>query len=355
MAFANQQKQTIRDIAQAAGVSAKTVSLVLNAKPGVNEMTRLRVLEVVRETGYRPHRGAQMLRGVGTPSIGFTLPAPPDRVPLSQSFFVWLFEEIFRVFAPRGYYVTFDLNPYALGPDVDYARGIWECAYSACILCGPIALKDDILPRIHEAKVPYVAFGRAETPCSYATVDYEDAAYRSTRYLIERGHRNIGMLKAFAGFYPGLERERGYRRALNEAGLSFQPDYLRTVSFGASNIATTVQSILVHPEVTALVECSGTEDASAIREGAALAGRAPGKDFDIVDWSYVENTCVLSEACAHVWLPVREAAAEGLEKLAKWLEGEEKGPIHVLRRGTLVEAGGHSEISQLKRLFVTSD
>ena len=355
MASVQQPKQTIRDIAQAAGVSAKTVSLVLNGKPGVKEKTRTRVLEVVRQTGYRPHRGAQMLRGVGTPSIGITLPAPPDRVPLSQGFFVWLVDELFRVFAPRAYYVTFDLNPYALGPDVDYARGIWECAYSACILCGPIAQGDDTLPRIHAAGVPYVAFGRADTPCNHATVDYEDAAYRSTKYLIERGHKHIGMLKAFSGFHPALERVQGYRRALKEAGLPFQPDYIQSVSFEKSDVAAHVREILKHPEVTALVECSGTEDARALREGAKQVGRAPGKDFDIVDWSYIENTCVLSEACAHVWLPVREAASEGLNRLADWIDGTDQGPIEILYHGKLVESNGYEEVSQLKRLFHTAD
>jgi DNA-binding LacI/PurR family transcriptional regulator len=355
MATIQQQKRTIRDIAQTAGVSTKTVSLVLNGRPGVNEKTRSRVLEVVRECGYRPHRGAQMLRGVSTPSIGITLPAPPDRVPLSQSFFVWLFDEIFRIFAPRGYYVTFDLNPYALGPEVDYARGIWESAYGACILCGPIAHDDETLPRIHAAGVPYVAFGRAHVPCSHATVDYEDAAYRSTRFLIERGHQHIGMLKAFTGFHPGLERERGYRRALEESGLPFRPSFIQSVSFEKSDVAAHVHSILEQPEVTALVECSGTEDALAIREGAKRAGRRPGQDFDIVDWSYIENTCVMAEACAHVCLPVREAGSEGLTQLAAWIDGEREGPIEVLYQGTLVEHNGHQEISQLKRLFVTAD
>lgn len=355
MASVQQPKQTIRDIAQAAGVSAKTVSLVLNAKPGVKEKTRMRVLEVVRQAGYRPHRGAQMLRGVGTPSIGITLPAPPDRVPLSQGFFVWLFDEIFRVFAPRGYYVTFDINPYALGPDVDYARGIWECAYSACILCGPIADDDDTLPRIHAAGVPYVAFGRAETPCNFATVDYEDAAYRSAKHLLERGHKHIGMLKAFGGFYPGRERELGYRRALEEEGIPFNGHYIQSVSFEKSDVAAHVRDILKHTEVSALIECSGTEDARAVREGAHQAGRIPGKDFEIVDWSYIDNTCVLSEACAHMWLPVREAAAEGLVQLARWIEGTGQGPIEVLYHGTLVDSNGYQEVSQLKRLFHTAE
>jgi len=355
MTIIQQRKRTIRDIAQAAGVSTKTVSLVLNGKPGVNEKTRTRVLDVVRESGYRPNRGAQMLRGVGSPSIGITLPAPPDRVPLSQSFFLWLFDEIFRIFAPRGYYVTFDLNPYAIGPDVDYARGIWESAYSSCILCGPIAHDDETLPRIHAAGIPYVAFGRANFPCSHATVDYEDAAYRSTRFLIERGHRHIGMLKAFSGFHPAFERQQGYRRALDEAGLPYQPHYIQSVSFEKSDVAAHVHEILRHREVTALVECSGTEDARAIREGAQSVGRVPGKDFDIVDWSYVENTCVLSEACAHVWLPVREAASEGLTHLAAWIDGERDGPIEVLYRGTLSEHNGHEEVSQFRRLFVTVD
>ncbi|MBP8128226.1 MAG: LacI family DNA-binding transcriptional regulator [Candidatus Hydrogenedentes bacterium] len=350
-------KWTLRELAEACGVSAKTVSLVLNGRPGVSAETRARVLKLVNEVGYHPQTGPHLMPGADLRSVGVTLPAPLDTVPLSQGFFLWLYEELYRVFGSHGYYVTFDINPYAASLSGDYARGVWEQVFRACILAGPLAVNDTTVQRIHETGIPYLAMGRLDglPDLSFATVDYDEGTYLSVRLLIERGHKRIGMLKAFSGYTPGAERVRGYRRALEEAGLPFEETLIRAVDFQARNIANMVHRILDDDEVTALIDCSGTEDAQALREGARRAGRTPGKDFEVIVWTYVNDAAVLSEACAHLWLPVREAAADGLEQLAAWIEGEQEGPIQVLYSPTLYATAAKGEISKPRRLFETLD
>lgn len=347
------RRWTIYDIAREAGVSAKTVSRVLNAKPGVSEPTRSRILDIMRRVDYHPHMGARALRGKRQGCIGITVPAPLDVAPLSQSFFIWLFGELFRVFGLSGEYLCFDMNPFAASPNGDYARGLWQQLYKACVIVGPLALQDKAIYRVHESGLPYVVFGRLDglPECSSATVDYEEGCYASTKYLLDRGHRRIAMLKAFSGYQPGLERRRGYLRALNEAGIEPDETLIRSVDFGAQNIANVVHRLLARTDVTALVDCSGTEDARSLREGARRAGRVPGKDFEIVAWTYADDGAVLSEATAHVWLPVREAASEGLEHLAAWVSGQRNGPVKVLYRPVLREKVTGGEVPKPRRLF----
>ncbi|HNR31635.1 MAG TPA: LacI family DNA-binding transcriptional regulator [Candidatus Hydrogenedentes bacterium] len=352
-----EERPTLRGIARACGVSAKTVSLVLNRKPGVSAETRSRVLKLVRESGYHPRNGNLAPLGIAVRSVGVTLPAPLETVPLSQGFFLWLYEELYRVFGSRGYYVTFDINPYAASLNGDYARGLWDQMFRACILAGPLSERDTTAARIHKAGVPYLAMGRLDSlpELSFSTVDYEEGAYLCARFLIDRGHKRIGMLQAFSGYTPGVERTRGYRRAIEEAGLPYNNTLARSVDFRARNIANMVHRILDNDEVTALIDCSSTEDAQALREGARRAGRVPGKDFEVVAWTYVNDAAVLSEACAHLWLPVREAAADGMEQLAAWIEGEREGPIQVLYSPTLYTTAAKGEIPKPRRLFETSD
>ena len=121
--------------------------------------------------------------------------------------------------------------------------------------------------------------------------------------------------------------------------------------FGTRNIANVVHRLLIDRSVTALIDCSATEDGSGLREGARQAGRVPGKDFDIIAWTYEDNAVVLSEAVAHLWMPVREAAAEGLELLAAWANGEREGPIHIVYRPILYENATGGEVPKPKRLF----
>ncbi len=344
---------TIYDIAREAGVSAKTVSRVLNGKAGVKESTRAKILNIMRQVEYHPHIGARALRGKRQGCIGITVPAPVNVAPLSQSFFIWLFGELFRLFGPRGEYLCFDMNPFAALPNPDYARGLWQQLYKACIIVGPLALGDKTVVKIHQSGVPYIVFGRLDgfPECSTATVDYDEGCYISTKYLINKGHRRIALLKAFSGYQPGLERRRGYLRALEEVGIPPDENLIRSVNFGARNIANVVHRLLVQSEVTALLDCSGVEDAWSIREGSRRAGKFPGKDFEVVSWTYADNGVVLSEASAHVWLPVREAASDGLEQLADWIEGKRNGPISVVYRPVLYEGLAGEEVPKPKRLF----
>jgi LacI family transcriptional regulator len=344
---------TIYDIAREAEVSAKTVSRVLNKKPGVSEETRRRVLEIMERVAYHPHIGARTLRGRHNGCIGVTLPAPMNVVPVSQNVFVWLFAHLHEVFGRHGDYIGFDLNPHAASPRGDYGRGVWEQLFKAVVVAGPLPLNDPVIERIHESKVPYVAMGRLESlpELSSATVDYEEAAYLSTQFLIGRGHRRIAMLRAFEGFHPGVERWRGYMRALDEAGIAPDESLIRSVDFGVRSIANVIHRLLSDPSVTALVDSSATEDGDALREGARRAGRTPGKDFEIVTWTYNDHGTVLAEASAHVFLPVLESIAEGIEKLAAWTEDQRRGPIQLLYHAVLRTEADGSEMPRPKRLF----
>lgn len=347
------RRWTIYDVAREAGVTAKTVSRVLNAKGGVSQETRERIQRIIARVGFRPHIAARSLRGNRSACIGVTLPAPMEIVPVSQHFFIWLFEQLYRTFGIGGEYVCFDVNPYTGGGTSGYARGVLEHLFKACVIAGPLALNDKDIFQIHESGVPYIAMGRLETlpECSCATVDYEEGAYISTRFLLERGHRRIAMLKGFEGFFPSVERSRGYGRALQEAGIEVDEALIRSVDFETRNIANMVHRLLVDSRVTALIDCSATEDSSGLREGMRRAGRIPGKDLEVVAWTYSENGAVLSEAAAHVWLPVREVAAEGIEQLAAWTHGKRKGPIRVVYRPVLFTSWANGEVSRPKRLF----
>lgn len=348
---------TIYDVAREAGVSAKTVSRVLNEKGGVSDRTRERILSIMRAVDYHPHIGARGLRGKLRGCIGVTVSAPLDIVPVNQAFFLWLFAELYRAFGIRGEYLCFDMNPYFSGHTTDYARGCWEKLFKACLIAGPLLYEDTILERIHRTGMPYMTLGRLDSlpECSCATVDYEEGARLSTQFLLDRGHKRIAMLKAFSEFQPGVERQRGYSKALQEAGLVVEDHLSRSVTFGTRNVADMVYRLLSDHSVTALIDGSAAEDASSIREGARRAGRVPGKDFEIVAWTYADNAAVLNEASAHVWLPVREAVTEGIEQLAAWIDGARSGPFQVIYRPVLNEVVTNGEIPKPKRLFELQD
>jgi LacI family transcriptional regulator len=344
---------TIHDIAREAGVSAKTVSRVVNQQSGVAEATRRRVEAIIEEVAYYPHTGARSLRTTTRDCLGVCLPAPRTSVPLSTTMLNWVFLELDRVFGSKGDYVVFDLNPYARAPHHDYARGLWEQRYSGLVIAGVVPEEDSVIRRIHASGAPYLVSCRMDTfpECSSATIDIEEGAFLSADYLAKRGHKRIAMLKPFQNMQPGRARRRGYARACDIHGIVFDEDLVRPTTFASADVINAVFRLLSDPTVTALIDSSGGENAESIREGARRAGRILGKNVEVLPWTYSPNATVLNEACAHVWLPLREAIAEGFEHLEKWFRDEAEGPIQVLYRPVLREGRGEDEVGEKQTVF----
>ncbi|HEO72135.1 MAG TPA: LacI family transcriptional regulator [Candidatus Hydrogenedentes bacterium] len=344
---------TIHDVARLGGVSAKTVSRVVNNEPGVGQATRARIRAIIHEVGYHPHMGARSMRSAPRDCVGVTVSAPMEEVRIRLEIFDWIFAQLYEIFGTRGTYLCFDLNPHEAGEHIDYARGLWEQRYGGCIIVGPLRKGDLVLRRVHESGHPYLVLNRPEDlpECSHACVDYEEAAYISTQFLVKRGHTRIAMLQGFSKFQGGIERLRGYARALDDAGLPFDHGLVAPTSFATREITHAVHRLLLDPAVSALIDGSCAEDAKGIREGARRAGRAPGKDLDVVAWTYTDNAAVLSEACAHVWLPLIEAANAGFAQLADWFYGVRTTPVRIVYRPTLYEAVAASEMPPPRRLF----
>ena len=93
-------------------------------------------------------------------------------------------------------------------------------------------------PRVRlflESQVPFVTFGRTElfTPHAFCDIDNEQSAFEETQALLRRGARRIGLLNGKAEYTFVKQRLAGYRRALVEAGISFDPALCRNLSFDA--------------------------------------------------------------------------------------------------------------------------
>lgn len=350
------EKITIYDIAKKAGVSTKTVSKVINNKDGVGEETRKKVLEIVEQLGYHPNIFARSLRSNQPACIGITFPSPIEVTPFSPNFFLWLFMELYRIFGKKGEYLCFDMFPYELGKSGNYARGVFDNLFKACIVAGTISLKDNTIKMIHNSGIPYVALGRLYSlpDMSYATVDFEKAAYMSTRFFIERGHKHIALLQSFDQYQPGLERVQGYKRALEEFGIPFNEKNIKVVNFNPKNIMLRVYQLLSDTQITALIDSSGTENGEALLEGIKRAGRKIGENCEVLTWTYEEKGAVLHEASAHVWLPVRESATEGMELLARKIIDNKDEPIKVLFNPVLdMDRKNDKPIEPSYRFFVS--
>jgi LacI family transcriptional regulator len=215
---------TIRDVARAAGVSPGTVSRVLNNSPLVTEATRKRVLRVVEELDYRPNLIAQRLSLGKTLRIGvivpfFTRPAEIERLKgvvssLSKSHYDLV---IHNVETPEQ-----RNNYFRLIPHREQVDGVIMIS---------IPPREEDIPVLENSNVPIVfvdVHHPGITTFDRVIGDDVQGGYLATQHLIQQGHRKIGFIGDLPDnpfeFTSSQDRDEGYRQALADAGLGFDPD-----------------------------------------------------------------------------------------------------------------------------------
>lgn len=217
---------TIKDIAKSCGVSVSTVSRVLNDRPDVSEDVRRRVLSVVEATGYIPNNSARELVKSSSDTIGVVVRGT------GNLFFSAMLKALSSEIDRRGY--TMALRFIDTDADEVKAAAILEREKR---LRGIMFLggRQDYTPaELSLVTVPYICcsysnhFGSLrDSDYSSISIDDRDTAYRAVDKLISLGHERIAALVASRSDRSISElRYEGYRSALRDHGIEFQPELL---------------------------------------------------------------------------------------------------------------------------------
>ncbi|HEY8720402.1 LacI family DNA-binding transcriptional regulator, partial [Pengzhenrongella sp.] len=201
---------TMRDVAELAGVSVKTVSNVLNGYPYLRPATRARVESAIAELGYQLNVSARNLRQGRTGMIGLAVPE------LSQPYFAELADLVIQAGQERGIPVLIEQTGSRRDRELEVLHGALRRATDGLIF-SPLALGEEDRA---ELSVPYplVLLGERifHAPADHVTMANVEAAQAATRHLIETGRRRIALFGAHPGEVLGSAalRTEGYRLAL---------------------------------------------------------------------------------------------------------------------------------------------
>ena len=225
-------RPTQRQIAEEAGVSRTTVSLVLNDVPGVrvSPETRQRILEVARRLNYYPDAAARTLVSGRTHTIGFVLCQSPDRI-FADAFLPEVLRGVGDAVQENGFRVLIHSVEDVAAPEA-YISLVREKHTDGIILSGPRS-DDQQLPRLKAESFPAVLLGQLPgSDIPFVDVDNVGAARQAVNHLLGRGHRRIGMItNAPLAYTAARDRLLGYRQALEEAGLAFDERLVRYGDF----------------------------------------------------------------------------------------------------------------------------
>ena len=210
---------TLKDVADRAGVSPKTVSNVVNNWPYVTEETRNKVLREIKATGYRPSVLARSLVTGETRTVGVVI------TDISNPFFGQAIRGCEDGLNDAGYSVMLCDTDEDLAKEQRYLNTLGGKGVDGLILWGGRSTRDEVLAAA--GKVPIVAIdsdcgGEAEN-ITVVEIDNEDGAKGAVGHLLKSGRRRIGYLAGPGQRQTAEKRLSGYRVALAEAGFDFDP------------------------------------------------------------------------------------------------------------------------------------
>lgn len=214
------ERANIKDVAARAGVAVKTVSRVLNGHPYVSDETRSRVEEAMRLLDFRPSVAARILSGGKSNQIALIYDNHSPYYMFQIQTGCWDFCRANHI---RLLAQPVDVADAQVG---DQVRGlVSETHVDGIILSSPVTDCDPVLRALEAMDIPFVRIspGTNHALTSSVFMDDAQAADDMTTHLINAGHRRIGFIKGHPNHMASDDRLFGYRRALDRAGLPYDP------------------------------------------------------------------------------------------------------------------------------------
>ena len=283
----------LKQLAEHLKLSQTTVSRALNGYPEVNEDTRKRVLAAARQLNYAPNARAKGLATGRAMAIGHVIPVSTKHEmvnPVFGDFIAGAGESYSRA----GYEMVLSLVD---DRDEEKAyRAIKAKGHVDGIIVHGPRMSDPRIGLLTELGLPFVVHGRAsDTNSAYAWLDVNNksAFERATAYLLDLGHRRIGLVNGIETMDFAFRRREGYRAALAGRGISPDPALMRsdemTEVFGYRSAREMLA--LKAPPTAFLVSSMIT--AIGIRRAVEELGLVLGRDVSLVthddDLSYLKN------------------------------------------------------------------
>ena len=215
----------MHDVAKLAGVSIKTVSNVVNNYPYLRAETRQRVLDAIEKLDYHPNLAARGLRSGRTGVISLIIPD------LRNPYFAELADAVMRAAALEGLGVLIQQVGGSREAEIEVLHGPRMTNVDG-ILYSVLALDDNDVDQL-DIPTPLVLLGERifNGPTDHVTMHNVEGVKSATEHLLSLGRRRLLAFGAHPGEVIGSAglRLAGYRQALDEAGIPFDPDRVVTV------------------------------------------------------------------------------------------------------------------------------
>lgn len=294
---------TIKDVASAARVSIATVSHVINDTRYVSDELKQRVHTAMSELDYRPNRVARSLRSGQTKTIALMVPDA------SNLFFAEMGRAIEGLGFDNGYNVILCNSDNNLDKQSSYVDMLMTKQIDGLIFISA-GESEEVLTTLKQAKIPTVVTDRDVQPglADVVLLNNKLGGYLATRHLLELNHTKIACITGPHHLPSSVERAEGYYEALEEAGLTPDPDWVLTGDFRLPSGHSCMSRLLDMADgPTAVFVCSDMMALGAMNAVHNKGLRMPD-DISIVGFDNIALASSINPALTTVAQPIRRIA-----------------------------------------------
>lgn len=327
------RRATLKDVAERAGVDKSTASRVLRGVGplSVREETRLRVFQAAEQLHYQPNKIAQSLRTSRSRSLGIVVPQVINPV------YTQIIVGASNCARERGYMLLISQTGDQIDSDV-YEQLVQQNRVDGLLVA---TLRDEAaqMKTLAALGVPFVLVNRqGGADANYVMCDEVEGAYRATRSLIDRGHRRIAHLAGEQDRFNAKMRFQGYRKALEDAGLPFDPSLVEVSGYDQRGGELAMHRILdrTGPPPTAVFVVTLVAAAGAMAS-VHRAGLAIPQDISFLSFHNGSLADMLYPPLTTLEVPLEQMAAQATDALIEILEGQREAIQLTVPAGPLVE------------------
>ncbi|UJF18401.1 LacI family transcriptional regulator [Vibrio sp. SS-MA-C1-2] len=299
---------TIADVSRHAGVSAATVSRVINNTATVSHQKKRRVEQAMKELGYRPNLIAQALASNRSGCIGLIVPS------LGGPFYSQILHTVEEQLRKYGYHVIVTAGSHTEEGQCESIEYLIGRRVDALILHTQF-IDDDYLIDIEEQGVPLVAINRfiPELSGSCISIDNEEGAFMATEHLLQMHHQEIACITGPLKHSDARERLQGYRKALESFGHGYSESLVVEGGFTEESGKVAMRKLLKRKESFSAIFVNNDHMAAGVYEELEEQGLKIPDDISIVGFDNITIAKYLSPQLSTINFPIRDMSEQAVE------------------------------------------
>ncbi len=333
--MASSKRVNIDSVARAAGVSAQTVSRVVNDRPDVSPATRARIKALMREMGYQPSAIARSLASHRIRTLGLITSD------FSDYFFTQVIVGAEQEAREHGY--LFMLGSPALNSqdEPEYIRLFSEQHVAGFLFARAGSEPDDQrFVELNQSGVPIVIvpgnYHISSEQLAVVDVDNRMGGLNAARHLLDAGHKRFAMIEGPAGWKSVNDRSAGFRLELEAQGISLSNQLVSNGDWSYSSGHQAMRQLLERGEsFTALFVHNDQMAIGAMRALRETGKRIP-KDVAIVGYDDIPASEYADPPLTTVRQPMREVGTVAARLLIQKIEQNDQSGEQVLLQPELV-------------------